>query len=513
MKKVWWLTLFFAGLAGILSALSLPKGDVIDDSLIESAQKDSYGASLYRFKSEVELETPLGRKLVIGIDLDEDDSISALYFAPGRSIMTAAGSFPSSKAVFAKENQKIYLESLVLWAPVQIPTPLGELVAGQNDVIRFTTEQNISSLEIAHNSTRKLTTRVGVLKIRGSSLALIKSGADEKEFRLTLAEPASLKTPLGHLTFSDYLFLTPEGLVYSGHLLSPQTIPTPVGQASVSRIFMSADGKNLFHFLLSQPQILNTPWGPLLLEDEVTLTDQGTRLHKGYISSTEELRLPFANLKTRGLFRIEKNERYLTLSQPQTIQTPFGPLMLQGVLGITEHNALISFTPARELLLPTPLGEMTAATKAISLYPDGKLRGFTPKGAISIQSPLGSLALETETEGQESLSFFPNGKLRSCVVKEPLDLKLSAGVVTVKGLLSFYESGALFFAQLEKPSLLKSPMGLLYIGNSAEFFENGLLKKGELISAARIGRTRHPIGSIIEFDAQGKPTLVNNPEK
>ena len=510
MKNILCLTLLLAGFSGFSHALSLPKGDKIDDSLVESSKKDSYGACQYRFKTEVELETPLGKKLVIGADFDEDNILSALYFSPGRSIITSAGSFPLSKAVFAKENQKVFLEHLILWAPVKILTPLGELTAGQNDIIRFTIDQNISSLEIAHSSIRPLSSRLGVIKIRGSSIALIKSNSDEKEFRLTLAEPASIKTPMGNLTFSDYLFLTSEGLVYSGHLLSPQTIQTPLGQASVTRVSMSPDGKELIQFMLSQPQILNTPWGPLTLEDEVTLTAPGSRLYKGYIASTEELRLPFGNIKTHGLFRIETTERFLTLTQPQTIPTPFGPQMVQGFLGLTKNNALSSFTPSGELLLDTPLGKITAMPKSISLYPDGKLRGFTPKENITIQSPIGPLILEQEIDGQKSLSFFQSGKLRSCIIKEPLTLKLAAGTFAIKGSLSFYESGALSFAQLEKPSLLKSPMGLLYIGNFAEFFENGLLKKGELISAARIGRAQYQVGSIIEFGPEGKPMAISN---
>ncbi len=484
------LTLILLISAQILIAAKLPDGTIVDDRLIKEAYTQY---RQYTFNSPVLLNTPLGRKELKYVHFEDNGRIQAMRFSSMEKIKIPAGEVSAIEVEFYYYGSKPYISKVVLADNFTVKIPAGNLFLENKDSITFDCFDNMISITMAGK--RKLIYNGSTIMISGNII----TNAGYRDFGITLAEPAEIKTPAGKLKFAGIIKFNSDGSLLSGTLEKAQKADTPQGRLLITFINFAPGGK-VYYCTLASPGTLETLWGSMKLKGGVRFATNG-KVDSGTCDSIQAIRFSFGECRVKDNFYFDYSamKSNFTLAEDQKVLAPFGEQVITRSFGSHPDGSLAWFTPKNDLTLQTPFGEfINKGGSTMGLYPDGKVEYFTIKKPRIIDTHAGKLKVTG------LINLYNDGKLKSAETLNPFVIKSRAGNLTVKGYVAFYNNGNVQFCSLEKSTTLKTSAGNISVQGYADFNETGSLIEGRLAAPVKIKGVTYRKGSVIKFNESGE---------
>ncbi len=356
---------------------------------------------------------------------------------------------------------------------------------------------------------------------------------------VSLSEPATLKTPIGLLTFfqsvSEFEGLEgnstvefhQNGTIKSGYLKDKTIIATKYGKIPVTYISFYEDGKinslytPLEYNMVTQgrdvyrvpktPVYIATEYGNIPVDGTVEFYNSGviSKIGLGNNLSTELTFEKLGKIKLKSYIEFYENSKISSSEIEKTclIQTEFGKLKAKNDV-LFWNNGKIKSIDFEPQVIETPVGLLTV--NSFKTYSTGNLEQFSSSGrneSISYNNQNYVLAYEYSTPN--IISLYESGKLKSANINNENKsiVKTSIGDIIVSGKLKFYENGHLQYASNFYDGKVNTTVGTLNF-NEIFFYETGTFEGGRLNGYKYKIDNLQSMGIYLKFDAEGNLTGI-----
>lgn len=352
---------------------------------------------------------------------------------------------------------------------------------------------------------------------------------------VSLSEPATLKTPIGLLTFfqtvsefegfggNSTIEFHQNGTIKSGHLKDKTIINTKYGKIPVTSISFYEDGKiNSFYTPLEYnmvvqgrdvyrvpktPVYIATSYGNIPVDGTVNFYNSGVinRIDLGNNLSAELNIEKFGKIKLKRYIEFYENSKLSSaeIDNLFSIQTDFGKLKAKNKISLWSNGNIksVDFEPQ---VIETPVGLLTV--ESIMTYESGKLEQFsTSERNQSISFNNQNYELDYQSYTPSTVTLYESGKLKSAMLNE-YDKSLintSLGNIGVGGKLRFYENGNLQYAEKYFDEKVNTKVGTLFF-NKIFFYESGAFEGGFLKGYENRINNNQVYEVYFKFDTEGQ---------
>lgn len=315
--------------------------------------------------------------------------------------------------------------------------------------------------------------------------------------KIVFTTPKTIKTKVGALTFSTYIFVSNNHTLAFGNIKDVQTVDTKFGKLRIKENVEFNSQGDLNYYVLAEPTIIDTPIGKyevLAISYEYNHNIDKFILGNNNIIDLPNIKAEFTSIQFRnGIFTGGE------LTDQATIKTAIGELTLEHEIKFNKNGSFKSGDLAKPTTIDIPIGKLDLIGYIV-MY-DNNIKSCTLNSNTTLK--VGKRNIEFYKGSLEYISFDEEGNLIRGFIRSTQVIKTKIGDIPIYGYTEFHKNGNLKKIDLNVSCKIKTKVGTLLVRDNIEFYENEKLKKCTLEERKIIKDKLFPSGDTLIWNKDG----------